>query len=145
MLKPSPRERWLLSGMTTVEVERRNCSAVTFDNHLADVKALVIMLTAWDSEDKARTNTYSSRSFVKQRTAHLRSVMTAEPIVITADEINCLIYSYFQDAGMFQIFSVETIIFNLQQGSIIPRLLFAMKGAFKVHPIFQNTFHVENS
>jgi transducin (beta)-like 1 len=30
--------------------------------------------------------------------------MTAAPIIITADEINCLIYSYFQDSGNFHVF-----------------------------------------
>lgn len=29
--------------------------------------------------------------------------MIAAPIIITADEINCLIYSYFQDSGMYLI------------------------------------------
>ena len=31
--------------------------------------------------------------------------MIAAPIIITADEINCLIYSYFQDSGVYRILS----------------------------------------
>ena len=63
--------------------------------------------------NKARTNRVSLFANLSNDTL-FHSVMTAEPIIITADEINCLIYSYFQDAGMFVKFSVKTPLFDLQ-------------------------------
>ena len=56
-----------------------------------------------------QVQTHVSRADLSNSAPHLHSVMTAEPIIITADEINCLIYSYFRDAGMFVTVPVERL------------------------------------
>ena len=73
--------------------------------------------------------------------------MIAAPIIITADEINCLIYSYFQDSGMYLIPSfLGQYTYRLHiQGSTIPPLHFATKVAYRTHLTLRNTFQGVNS
>ena len=62
--------------------------------------------------------------------------MAAEPIIITADEINCLIYSYFQDAGMFDIFSEDIFFFHSSIGFNHSAFALRNEGRLQSSPYF---------
>jgi len=71
--------------------------------------------------------------------------MAIVPNIITADEVNCLIYSYLKDSGTLKVSSKNSNSNASFQVSIMPRSQSSLKAISIALPTSQSTSLVENS